>query len=95
MSARNDTKELFADQPPRDGTTILHCGHFGPNMPPCPAHWFKYNAIVRFERPDKTRGEAEWLAICEPCFIEHGHKVPIRGDGQWSGDAPVIEKTEN
>lgn len=60
-----------------------------------PAHWFKYEGVCRFERPDKTRGEAAWFAVCEECFVKHGDKTPVRGDGKWTGHAPVIEQEVN
>jgi len=88
----------FTNDQPKEGDTILHCGHLGRSRRRCmahPAHWFKYEGTVRFERPDGTRGEAEWFAVCEPCFVKHGDKVPVRGDGQWTGEAPAIEKMEN
>jgi hypothetical protein len=85
--------KTFIDQQPKDGDTILHCGHY--KAAPRPAHWFKYEPAISFERPDKTRGEASWLAVCEACFVKHGDKVPVRGDGRWNGDAPTIVKEEN
>jgi len=90
------SRESITDQEPKDGDTILHCGHLGrSSRMEHPAHWFKYEKILRFERPDGTRGEAEWFVVCEPCFVRHGIKVPVRGDGLWIGEAPVIEKMEN
>jgi hypothetical protein len=86
----------FTKDQPKAGDTILHCGHLRRDTSTSrPAYWFKYEAIVQFGRPDGTRGEAAWLAVCEPCFVEHGNEVPARGVGQWIGDAPVIEKVEN
>ena len=87
----------FAKDQPRDGDTILHCGHLGRGARMEHAwHWFKFDAPTKFERPDGTRGEAEWFAACEPCFIEHGEKVTdfVQGDGRWHGDEPAIEKPE-
>jgi hypothetical protein len=86
-------RKTFTDQKPRDGDTILHCGHLRQGQGP--VHWFQYETIVRFERPDGTRGDAEWLVVCEPCFVEHGVGATVRGDVQWTGDAPVFEKMEN
>ena len=88
----------FTKDQPQDGDTILHCGHLGRSkIVQHPAHWFKFDGHIRFERPDGSRGEAEWFAACEPCFIKHGEKVAnrARGDGVWTGDAPAIEKEEN
>lgn len=78
----------YTEQQPTDGATILHCGHLDQDRP---AHWFKYPEAVHFSRPDGSHGEAEWLAICAPCFARHGLRTPVRGDGTWIGDAPVIE----
>lgn len=83
----------FTDQQPKNGDTILHCGHV--HLATRPAHWFKYEEALHFERPDRTRGSAEWLAICEKCFLKHGANTPVRGDGRWTGDAPVITREEN
>ena len=95
----------FTKEQPKDGDTILHCGHLGlkflrgrePEFLQYPAHWFKFAEPLRFERPDRTRGEAEWFAACEACFVRHGEKVAnhVRGDGIWTGDEPAIEKVEN
>jgi hypothetical protein len=88
----------FTKDQPRDGDTILHCGHLGRSeVVQYAAHWFKFDGSLRFERPDGSSGEAEWFAACEPCFIKHGEKVSshVRGDGVWTGDAPAIEKVEN
>ena len=83
---------------PKHGDTILHCGHLaGRLFAQHPAHWFKFDAPIGFERPDGSHGEAEWFAACEPCFIKHGEKVAnrARGDDVWIGDTPAIERVEN
>ena len=86
----------FTDEQPRDGDTILHCGHLGRSQPARAAHWFKFEGSVRFQRPDGSRGQAEWFCACEPCFVRHGEKVAdfVRGDGVWTGGEPAIEKPE-
>lgn len=83
--------KTYAAEQPRDGDTILHCGHLDQGRP---AHWFRYPEVIGFARPDGSHGEAEWLAICSPCFATHGLETPVRGDGTWTGDDPVIEKVE-
>ena len=83
----------IAEEQPRGGATILHCGHLARVR--AVAHWFKYEAVVGFKRPDGSHGEAEWLAVCEACFVRHGGRAPVRGDGVWTGDDPVIEREEN
>ena len=88
----------FIKDQPKGGDTILHCGHLACNAARChPAHWFKFDGPIGFQRPDGSHGEAEWFVACEPCFIKHGEKVAnrVRGDGVWTGDAPAIEKAEN
>ena len=89
---------MFAKDQPKDGDTILHCGHLGRRkIVQHPAHWFKFDGPIQFERPDGSHGEAEWFAACEPCFIKHGEEAAnrVRGDGVWTGDDPAIEKVEN
>jgi hypothetical protein len=81
-----------AKEQPKVGDTILHCGHLGRevNAEP-PAHWFKYETIVQFERPDKTSGEAEWFALCATCLAKykHGAKITVRDDRRWTADEKV------
>lgn len=83
----------FAKQQPTHGATIMHCGHIDDGK----MHWFQYETPIGFMRPDQSRGEAEWFAACEACFIKHGKKAVnfVRGDGVWTGDGPTIEREEN
>ena len=76
----------FTKDQPQDGEIVRH-----------PAHWFKFDGSISFQRPDGSHGEAEWFAACEPCLIKHGEKAAtcVRGDAVWTGDEPVIEKVEN
>ena len=88
----------FIKDPPQDGDTILHCGHLGRSLiVRRPAHWFKFDEHIDFERPDGSHGAAEWFAACESCFIKHGEKAAtrVRGDVIWTGNEPAIEKVEN
>jgi hypothetical protein len=82
----------FTKEQPKDGDTIMHCGHVVGCM-----HWFQYEKPIRFQRLDGTRDEASWFAACDPCFIRHGEKVVnyVRGDATWTGDEPAIERTES
>ena len=83
------------DDRPTEGATILHCGHLGPGETPHRrARWFKFDGPVRFERPDGTRGEAEWFAACEPCFVAHGAEIRVRGDDVLV-EVPTIENVAN
>jgi len=81
----------FTAQQPKDGDTIMHCGHVEGCM-----HWFQYDRAIRFQRPDKTHGESSWFAACDACVVRHGEKVMnyVRGDATWSGDAPTIEEVK-
>lgn len=84
----------FTKEQPKDGDTILHCGHLDHDQDRW--RWFKFEKVIVFKRPDGIRGEAEWFAACEACFIKHGEKVAdfVRGDGRWTGDEPAIEEPE-
>jgi hypothetical protein len=80
----------FAVEQPRDGETILHCGH----VEGLPHHWFQYRSPVQFTRPNGSVGKSQWLAICPACFQKHGDRAPVRGDGEMVGNAPVIRAPE-
>ena len=99
MSKTMSKSSTFAEDQPKEGDTILHCGHLRAreNILSRPAHWFKFDWRIGFQRPDGSHGEAEWFAACEPCLIEHGEKVTsrVRGDVIWMGDEPAIERVEN
>lgn len=93
----------FTKEQPKDGDTILHCGHFGREAQlQHPMHWFKFDESVPFTRSDGMRGESEWFAACEPCFIKHGdalldgEKIAsfVRGDSRWIGNAPAIREPD-
>lgn len=97
-SKMTSKSSAFTEDQPKDGDTILHCGHLGQHkiVHRC-AHWFKFDWRIGFQRPDGSHGEAEWFAACEPCLIEHGEKVTsrVRGDVLWIGDEPAIERVAN
>ena len=82
----------FSKEQPKDGDTIMHCGHVVGSM-----HWFQYEKPLRFQRRDGTRGEASWFAACERCFTRHGALVVnyVRGDEIWTGNVPVIKRMES
>lgn len=66
----------LAQLQPKPGDVWLHCGHISGGV-----HIGR--ADRRFVRPDGSRGYAQWLGACEPCFIAAGgdfDRVPIRGD---------------
>ena len=85
----------FTEQQPKDGECVLHCGHLK-RWHDRSWHWFQYATPMKFQRPDGTKGEADWFIACEPCFHKHGEGVTkfARGDAQWNGDEPVITASE-
>ena len=85
------TKKQFAKEQPKDGETIMHCGHLERGR----MHWYQYEEPLKFQRLDGTRGQARWFAACDLCVSRHGEKVTrfVRGDDTWIGDEPVIEET--
>ena len=82
----------FTKVQPKDGETVLHCGHLdaaGEHG----VHFWKYDPPVGFVRPNATTGLATWLCACGPCVataLGNPDVIAIRGDGRWQGDAPVI-----
>lgn len=80
----------FTKAQPKDGDTIMHCGHVEGSM-----QWFQYRKPIEFQRRDGSCGEASWFAACDRCVARHGDSVVnfVRGDGTWTGDAPTIEGT--
>lgn len=86
----------FAEDQPKHGDAILHCGHLEQSSAARPAHWFKFEKAAWFERPDGSRGKTMWFAACEACFVNHGEKAVdfARGDASWIGDDPTIEIPE-
>jgi len=80
----------FIKEQPKDGDTIMHCGHVEGSM-----HWYQYAKPIGFQRLDGTGGEASWFAACARCVDRHGDRVVnfVRGDATWTGDAPTIERT--
>lgn len=75
---------------PRDGDTVLHCGHVKGSSR---NHFWRLPHGVPFERPDGTSGKAGWIVACDPCAQASGMDplaVAIVGDARWNGDAPAI-----
>lgn len=79
----------FAHEQPKAGETIVHCGHLADG-----GLWFKYETPLAFRRPDGSCGMATWLRICDGCYVKHVPDAPVRGDGCWAGDAPIIRAME-
>jgi len=62
----------FADQQPKDGDCILHCGHINTNL----NHFFKIqDGPTKFIRPDGTVGNSEWLVACDKCYKKAGEDI--------------------
>lgn len=85
----------FAKQQPKDGETILHCGHLETK----PHHFFAFSdgketAGFHFHRPDGTTGTATWMVLCSRCFVTHADRPEecMRGDATWIGDEPEIKE---
>ena len=83
----------FTKQQPKDGDTVLHCGHLETK----PHHFFALTdgeklAGINFRRPDGTEGLAQWMVLCEMCFEQHADEPErcIRADATWIGNEPEI-----
>jgi hypothetical protein len=83
------------EQQPKDGETVLHCGHKDKEFNP--HHFFGFGSElpeVEFSRPDGTRGKSRWMCLCQACFnlYSENPEACIRADATWLGDEPAIEK---
>jgi hypothetical protein len=78
----------FTAQQPKDGEVICHCGHIDE-----PKYHFYKVISLGFRRPDGTTGKADWIVVCDSCFLLHpdSPEKVIRGDSIWKGDEPIIE----
>ena len=80
----------FHDEQPKDGDTVIHCGHPDSTR----NHFFKTGTPMKFTRPNGTSGFACWVIVCDSCFHQAGGRadlIEIRGDAVWEGNAPVIK----
>ena len=79
----------YTEEQPQDGDCVLHCAH----MDSKPIHFFKCVPFRSFKRPDGTRGEAHWMAVCDFCIKRYrGNPDPsITGDSSWIGNEPAIK----
>lgn len=79
----------YAEQQPRDGEPVLHCGHIEKGIK---HHFMLCPEYLDFARPDGTKGRARWVIQCESCFSLMSRRGPaINGDTEWRGDEPIIE----
>ena len=92
MSEELSRHQPYAENQPKDGETILVCGHVGSRRN---FHWFYISDEFRpFKRPDGTLGESRWIALCEECFAECKDDLVemISDDITWMGDEPAIRQ---
>jgi hypothetical protein len=85
----------FSKHQPRDGETVLHCGH----LESIPHHFFALSdgaliAGIHFRRPNGSEGTATWMVLCQPCFNAHAHEPEkcMRADAEWIGDEPAVKE---
>jgi hypothetical protein len=82
----------FTEQQPKDGDIVLHCAHL---LKTDHAHWYKVPE-VEFQSPSGEQGVAEWIGLCNECFLANPkpqsiEDFPIAGHSTWMGDEPIIE----
>lgn len=85
----------FSERQPKDGETVLHCGHLENK----PHHFFalpdSFPDGIKFSRPDGSTGRATWMVLCQNCFAAGlDPENCMRADGKWKGDAPAIVQYE-
>lgn len=87
----------FSKHQPKDGETILHCGHLEKK----PHHFYaigdpekRIPQEMDFRRPDGSVGKAKWMVLCRDCFQIYSDNPAacMRADGEWIGDAPVVKE---
>lgn len=82
---------FFTAEQPKDGETVLHCGHLTGKTK---WHWWRFRTPTKFTRPDGTEDVAHWQVACQACVDLAGGddtKLTVRGDGTWNGNAPFVE----
>lgn len=79
----------YAKEQPKDGDTVLHCGHTKGK----PHQFFKLVDGMPFTAPNGESGVANWLIQCNKCFNKKpGDPTTVRGHSTWQGDEPAIKK---
>lgn len=86
----------FAKYQPKDGETVLHCGHLENK----PHHFFAMSDPSKeiqplvFQRPDGTTGRATWMVLCSQCFPKFCDcpDKAMRADAKWIGDEPALRE---
>lgn len=78
---------------PTPGDVLLGCIH---RPDPYDAHIFNIPEGLKFTKPDKTKGTAEWIILCDACFARYGAQpshAPISCDCVWKeSDKPLKYK---
>ena len=79
--------KCYAKDQPKDGDTVLHCGHLHERR----HHFLKAadGGFLQAIRPDGTRVSARWIIQCGECFVKGAHPT-IRADTRWIGNEPLI-----
>lgn len=81
--------KMKEDQP-HNGEVILLCPHTGIQKR---FHWFRTTEMSEFTRPDGSKGNTRWMAICEDCFGKFETPMEaITQDQVWQGDKPIIKE---
>jgi len=81
------------EKQPKPGDTILGCVHRPTNGT---AHVFVLGG-VSYKRSDGVSGTAEWLFMCDRCFLVHAESplsTPVGYDFVWHKDHEPIEYAE-
>ena len=89
----SEDKRQFAKHQPRDGETILHCGH--PDVRPQHFYSFGPNAPqVNWKLDDGREILTRFMVLCEACNQTKGFTphLAIRGHAEWKGHEPVIRE---
>ena len=84
---------MFTEKQPKDGEVVLTCSHHEATTT---FHFFHFPVPIPFVRPNSTQGSANWMVICESCFLLHPQnpEAVIVGDSIWVGDESLIEERE-
>jgi hypothetical protein len=79
---------------PAPGDGVLLCAH-DPEIE-AGVHVFWLGGPELCFRPDGSRFLAEWVLLCDACFVVHAadiFEVPIRSDFVWDDESTIIYRT--
>ena len=92
MSKRIRKPKKFSKVQPKDGDSVVLCGHETSDS----WHFWKLpEDHVEMTRPDGSTFEPLWIVACQSCFLIYAKdplQIPIRDDAKWKGGAPFIEE---